>query len=108
MRPIRYGVAVAAVGLLAMAGCGSGGGSATPGSGPVGIKPPTIAKLASLGAGEGEVDIVSWAGYVEDGSNDKTVDWVHSFEKSTGCQVNNKVAGTSDEMVTLMKSGDYD
>ena len=30
------------------------------------------------------------------------------FEKQTGCKVNVKVAGTSDEMVTLMKSGDYD
>ena len=44
-------------------------------------------------------------GYAEDGSNDPTVDWVHPFEKETGCQVNVKVAGTSDEMVNLMKTG---
>jgi putative spermidine/putrescine transport system substrate-binding protein len=36
------------------------------------------------------------------------VNWVSDFEKQTGCKVNSKVAGTSDEMVTLMKSGDYD
>ena len=30
------------------------------------------------------------------------------FEKKTGCQVNVKVAGTSDEMVELMRTGQYD
>ena len=30
------------------------------------------------------------------------------FEKQTGCQVNDKVAGTSDEMVQLMRTGQYD
>src|SRR5215467_13096187 len=95
-----------AVLLTATAACGSGKGSS--GTGPGGAKLPDIPKLASLGTGEGTVNIVSWAGYVEDGSNDKTVDWVHPFEQQTGCKVNNKVAGTSDEMVTLMHSGDYD
>jgi putative spermidine/putrescine transport system substrate-binding protein len=33
---------------------------------------------------------------------------VKPFEAATGCKVNVKVAGTSDEMVTLMKTGDYD
>jgi putative spermidine/putrescine transport system substrate-binding protein len=64
--------------------------------------------LQSLGAGEGKVNLVAWAGYVEDGSTDPKVDWVTSFEKETGCQVNVKVAATSDEMVQLMKSGQYD
>ena len=36
------------------------------------------------------------------------VDWVTPFEQATGCQVNVKVAATSDEMVQLMKSGQYD
>ena len=30
------------------------------------------------------------------------------FEKETGCKVNVKVGGTSDEMVTLMRTGEYD
>ena len=63
---------------------------------------------APLGAGEGQVNIIAWAGYAEDGTNDKTVDWVHPFEKATGCKVNVKIANTSDEMVTLMKTGQYD
>ncbi len=62
----------------------------------------------SVGAGEGEVDIVAWAGYVEDGTNDPKQDWVHPFEDKTGCKVKSKVAGTSDEMLQLMKTGDYD
>jgi putative spermidine/putrescine transport system substrate-binding protein len=99
--------ALAAAGLLALAGCGDGGTTGD-GSGPGGITPPKIDKLASLGAGEGEVNIVAWAGYVENGSTDPKVNWVSGFEKETGCKVNVKVAGTSDEMVTLMKTGDYD
>jgi putative spermidine/putrescine transport system substrate-binding protein len=62
----------------------------------------------SLGKGEGQVNVVAWAGYAEDGSDDPKVDWVHPFEKQTGCKVNVKIANTSDEMVTLMHSGQYD
>jgi len=43
---------------------------------------------------------VAWAGYAEDGTDDKSVDWVHPFEQATGCKVNTKIAGTSDEMLT--------
>ncbi|MEP7356481.1 MAG: ABC transporter substrate-binding protein [Anaerolineales bacterium] len=63
----------------------------------------------SIGAGEGQVDIVAWAGYIERGETDPGYDWVTSFEKDTGCKVNVKVASTSDEMVTLMtQGGGYD
>jgi len=61
-----------------------------------------------VGKGEGELNLIGWAGYAEDGSTDPKVDWVTDFEKETGCQVNFKVGGTSDEMVELMRSGDYD
>jgi putative spermidine/putrescine transport system substrate-binding protein len=104
----RILTAALAAGLLVLAGCGGGDSGGSKGSGPGGISVPKVDKLTSLGAGEGEVNIISWAGYVEDGSNDPKVDWVHDFEKETGCKVNNKVAATSDEMVTLMKTGDYD
>src|SRR5262249_24066153 len=62
----------------------------------------------SVGAGEGQLNIIAWAGYAEDGTNDKTQDWVHPFTQQTGCQVNVKLGNTSDEMVTLMKTGQYD
>jgi putative spermidine/putrescine transport system substrate-binding protein len=64
--------------------------------------------MQTLGTGEGQVDLIAWAGYVEDGSTDPKVDWVSDFEADTGCKVNTKVGNTSDEMVTLMRTGQYD
>jgi putative spermidine/putrescine transport system substrate-binding protein len=75
--------------MLLLAGCGSSDDDE--GSG----------ELTKLGKGEGQVDLISWAGYVEP-------EWSKPFEEKTGCKVNNKVAGTSDEMVNLMRSGEYD
>ena len=100
---------VAAAVLLLGAACG-GSDSTSPASGSGGsaAAPPSMAAASSVGAGEGELNIIAWAGYAEDGSNDKTVDWVTPFEKQTGCQVNVKIGNTSDEMVTLMKTGQYD
>ena len=69
---------------------------------------PKVDMMKSLGAGEGAVNVVAWAGYVENGSTDPKVDWVTGFEKETGCKVNYKVGSTSDEMVSLMQSGEYD
>jgi len=62
----------------------------------------------AVGAGEGELNLIAWAGYAENGSTDPKVDWVTPFTKETGCKVNVKVGNTSDEMVTLMKTGQYD
>jgi putative spermidine/putrescine transport system substrate-binding protein len=72
------------------------------------IAPVQAEMLKELGAGEGEVSIVAWAGYIERGETDKNFDWVTEFEKSTGCKVNVKTAATSDEMVALMNEGGFD
>jgi putative spermidine/putrescine transport system substrate-binding protein len=64
--------------------------------------------LKEIGTGEGEVSIISWAGYVERGETDPAYDWVTQFENDTGCKVSNKVAATSDEMVSLMNQGGFD
>ena len=64
--------------------------------------------MSELGDGEGQVNLVAWAGYVEDGSTDPNVDWVTGFEAETGCEVNVKIGNSSDEMVELMRSGEYD
>ena len=58
--------------------------------------------------GEGEVDIIAWAGYIERGANDPKYDWVTQFQKDTGCTVKDTIANTSDEMVSLMNQGGYD
>jgi len=64
--------------------------------------------LQSIGAGEGAVSIIAWAGYIERGEADKNYDWVTGFEKASGCKVQVKTAATSDEMVALMNEGGFD
>ncbi|TQL67882.1 putative spermidine/putrescine transport system substrate-binding protein [Nocardioides albertanoniae] len=66
------------------------------------------AAAEEVGKAEGQVSILAWPGYVEDGTNDPKVDWVSDFEKKTGCQVTSKTYGTSDEAFNLAKSGEYD
>src|SRR5947209_7305644 len=51
-----------------------------------------------IGKGEGQLNLVAWEGYAQP-------EWVKPFESSTGCQVHAKYAGSSDEMVTLMRQG---
>jgi putative spermidine/putrescine transport system substrate-binding protein len=99
-------IALTMLTLLAACGTSSGDTPTTPGAS--GFTAPKIAPRQSLGAGEGAVSILAWPGYAEDGSNDPKVDWVTPFEKETGCQATVKTFGTSDEAVTLMRTGDYD
>ncbi len=101
-------LAVAAVAVLAGCGSDSDGGGGTTAAAPQGFTPPKLSPLGQLGQAEGEVNVLAWPGYVEDGSNDKTVDWVSDFEQASGCQVNVKTFGTSDEAVQLMRTGQYD
>ena len=89
------GMAVASI--VVLAGCGTGGSTDN-----------ASAMLTELGETEGQVSILAWPGYVEDGTNYPEYDWVSSFEEETGCTVTTKTYGTSDEAVNLMKSGDYD
>ncbi|MFD4762139.1 ABC transporter substrate-binding protein [Streptomyces sp. NPDC058439] len=108
MRLNRTSRAAAALGALLLAtACGSSDTAATSPGGS-GFTPPKLAAQKTLGKSEGQVNLIAWAGYAEDGSNDPKADWVTDFEKQTGCQVNTKTAGTSDEMVSLMKTGQYD
>ena len=78
--------------MLALAGCGSSS-SDTTGS--------TAGELQKVGKGEGKLDLVAWPGYVAD-------PWKSDFAKQTGCKVSVKEAGTSSEMVSLMRTGQYD
>ncbi len=92
----KIAVAVAASALL-LAGCSSSSDDAAGGAyaGPVQDTPGTI-------------NVLAWPGYAEDGTTDPNVDWVTPFEKETGCQVNVKTYGTSDEAVQLMQARGYD
>jgi spermidine/putrescine-binding protein len=96
----RRSTALAAAALLStsvlLTACGTAGGG---GGGE---------EAEGLGEMEGQISILAWPGYVEDGSNDPAVDWVTAFEEDTGCEVTVKTFGTSDEALNLMKSGEYD
>jgi putative spermidine/putrescine transport system substrate-binding protein len=114
--------ALAAIGLVISACSSAATPSPAPTTAPPSAPPSVEASAApspssnlpqSIGPGEGELNIIIWAGYAEDGSNKvpnatttlKAYDWVHAFETKTGCKVNSKVGNTSDEMVTLMRQG---
>ena len=90
MRKRRAAAAIASLALF-VAACTGGGATGSPA--------PSVP--GELGDTEGALNLVAWAGYVEE-------DWVAPFEADTGCQVNATLGNTSDEMVTLMKTGNYD
>ncbi|MFM6966363.1 MAG: ABC transporter substrate-binding protein, partial [Rhodoluna sp.] len=90
------GLLVAIAVSLALTGCSASSSTSS------------ASMLEKLGTNETSLTLLGWPGYAEDGSNDKTVDWVTPFEKDTGCQVTFKPYGTSDEALSLFKTGEYD
>jgi putative spermidine/putrescine transport system substrate-binding protein len=87
-------LAVAAA--LGIAACSGTGGS------------PAPSAQASLGAGEGQLNLIIWPGYAERGETVPEFDWVTPFEDATGCKVNTTTMTDSNNGVSLMQSGDYD
>jgi len=87
---------VAAAAAITLTACGSTG---SPG-GSTAAPPPTanLKPLTTIGPGEGQLNLIAWEGYTD-------TSWVKPFTTATGCKVNAKYAGSSDEMVTLMASG---
>jgi putative spermidine/putrescine transport system substrate-binding protein len=102
----RRVIAAGAASLMLFAACG--GSDSGEGGGAAKFSVPDIAKLDKLGAGEGQLNIIAWAGYAEDGSTDPAYDWVTPFEDKTGCAVTVTNGATSDEMVSLLESGGFD
>ena len=92
--PIAGSIAAAA---LVLSACG---GDSSSGEG-LSIDVPDIPMVEEVGEPEGQLNIVNWSGFVEPA-------WTDKFTEETGCVVNPRVAGTSDEMVTLMRTGQYD
>jgi putative spermidine/putrescine transport system substrate-binding protein len=60
---------------------------------------PTM--ITKAGKNEGSLNLIAWQGYTQG-------QWVKPFTKATGCKVHPKYGNTSDEMVTLMRTGQYD
>src|SRR6266567_8746154 len=92
---MKFG-AVVEVAILWATACGSSNTS----TGTKHRVPPTatLKPLDKVGDGEGALNLIAWEGYVDDS-------WKKPFQDATGCQVNAKSAGSSDEMVSLMKDG---
>ncbi|MDQ2923308.1 MAG: extracellular solute-binding protein [Candidatus Dormibacteraeota bacterium] len=90
--------AVLALSLLAvtLAACSS----TPPTSGPAIPQPPTagVKPLASVGAGEGQLNLITIDGYADSS-------WTVPFTKASGCKVTTKYVGSFDEIVTTMKDG---
>jgi putative spermidine/putrescine transport system substrate-binding protein len=63
--------------------------------------------LEEIGDPEGELDLVIWAGYAEEGAVEG-FDWVTPFEEETGCQVNAQVQADSATGVQMLQSGEFD
>jgi putative spermidine/putrescine transport system substrate-binding protein len=89
------------VAALAIVAAGCGGDDSSSSSTQIEGLGTSLEEIKTMAKDEGQVDLVNWAGYVEK-------DWVTPFEQQTGCKVNSKVGASSDEMVTLMKTGNYD
>jgi putative spermidine/putrescine transport system substrate-binding protein len=87
------------VGVVALVAAACGGGAS-------GTPAPSLPQ--AIGAGEGALNLVIWAGYAERGEVDKAFDWVTPFEKASGCKVNATPMTDSNNGVSLMQSGDYD
>lgn len=85
MKRIRFGYAAFAALVTAVAVPAAGVSKST-------------AVPTSVGPGEGKLTLVAWEGYAEK-------QWVAPFEKATGCQVQTKFAGSSNDMFNLMTSG---
>ncbi len=90
-------LALGVVAVMALAACSSG---------PAASAGPSA--QATLGAGEGQLNLVIWGGYAERGAVDPAFDWVTPFETKTGCKVSTTDMTDSNNGVSLMQSGDYD
>jgi putative spermidine/putrescine transport system substrate-binding protein len=90
----RLSTAAAAV-VITLTACGS----TTPG-GSTSAPPPTASMKAqtTIGPGEGALNLIAWGGYVDPL-------WKTPFQNTTHCRINEKDAGSSDEMVSLMADG---
>src|SRR3954466_12764854 len=94
----RTTLALVTVAAMIAAGCGSSSDDNTSSSSSGGGNKTASNLPQTIGAGEGKLTLVAWEGYTQP-------DWVKPFQKETGCQVSAKYAGSSDEMVTLMRQG---
>lgn len=96
-RPIFCFTLIALVSLVFLGACSNG-------------SPPSRRQDApvQLGKREGKLNLVAPSGYVEDSSNESSVDWVHDFENTTKCSVSLTIEDDPQQLIEKMRSGKYD
>jgi putative spermidine/putrescine transport system substrate-binding protein len=94
-RVLGWSACALLVGALAFtaAGCGSSKSSSGKTSSTGGSNLPS-----SIGKGEGKLNLIEWPGYA-------LATWRKPFEAQTGCKIQLKDAGSSNQMVALMRTG---
>ncbi len=93
-----FGLLVAALCFVA-AGCGGGDDEGSGASSELEGLGTSFEEIEELARDEGQVNIVQWPLYAQ---------LVDEFTEATGCKVTLKDAGTSDDMITFMGTGEYD
>jgi putative spermidine/putrescine transport system substrate-binding protein len=95
---------VALSGLLvflafAAAGCGGGGGGSSEEQ--ISGLGDSLDDIQQKARDEGQVNLVIWSGYADPA-------WAKPFTQQTGCKVNTKDGASSDDMIDLISTGQYD
>jgi putative spermidine/putrescine transport system substrate-binding protein len=100
-RVLRRGLAALLVAVLAGVAASCGGDDDGGGGGDWQIEGlgSTLDEIKESAREEGQVNLVQWPQYAT---------LVDEFEAATGCQVSTKDAGTGDDMISLIQSGEYD
>jgi putative spermidine/putrescine transport system substrate-binding protein len=84
---------------FAAAGCGGGGGG--DGSAEISGLGSSLDDIKQKARDEGQVNLVIWSGYADPA-------WAKPFTAETGCTVNTKDGASSDDMIDLISTGQYD
>jgi putative spermidine/putrescine transport system substrate-binding protein len=66
----------------------------------------TVLVHEEIGEAEGIVSLLAFAGYAEDGSSDPRFDWVHPFQRQTGCAVEVRYVDSGEEVARLLTRAD--
>jgi putative spermidine/putrescine transport system substrate-binding protein len=95
---------VALSGLLvllafAAASCGGGGGGSS--AEQISGLGNSLDDIKQKARDEGQVNLVIWSGYADPA-------WAKPFTQQTGCKVNTKDGASSDDMIDLINTGQYD
>jgi putative spermidine/putrescine transport system substrate-binding protein len=102
LKRVLQGVALSGVLVFlafAAAGCGGGGGGSS--AEDISGLGSSMDDIQQKARDEGQVNLVIWSGYADPS-------WAKPFTQETGCKVNTKDGASSDDMIDLITSGQYD